>query len=294
MLSSEGLLAAGAGDTVQLWDLHRAMRMTQVRLAPMDGGFKFGGAHRNPDGTAYLFGLAARGRVLSAALSDGTVRLLDSETLETLQVLGGHARRGAPAFATAISPTSPLLASSDGQGAVLLYDLRQMGNGPLSETHSSSGAVHSLAFVPGAGGSELLVTGGADCAVRVHETRVALHLQSMVHMLSPVLCIAAAPDYAATTDTIATGNASHRGVPQFATGGGSGELISDASVTLWRLGESDEPHSSATEATSSAGQGRAGVKEKRQRLGPALEAGLEEGGGLEEPRECVLCENADN
>ena len=28
----------------------------------------------------------ARGRVLSAALSDGTVRLLDSETLQTLQV----------------------------------------------------------------------------------------------------------------------------------------------------------------------------------------------------------------
>ena len=39
------------------------------------------------------------------------------------QVLTEHARRGAPAFATAISPVSPLLASSDGRGAVRPYDL---------------------------------------------------------------------------------------------------------------------------------------------------------------------------
>ena len=32
----------------------------QVKLAPMAGGFKFGGDHRNPEGKAYLFGLAVR------------------------------------------------------------------------------------------------------------------------------------------------------------------------------------------------------------------------------------------
>ena len=90
VLSSEGLLAAGAGDTVQLWDLQRATKMCQVKLPALTGGVNFGGEHRNPDGAAYLFCLAARGRILSAALSDGTVRLLDSETLQTLQVLGEH------------------------------------------------------------------------------------------------------------------------------------------------------------------------------------------------------------
>ena len=199
-------------------------------------------------------------------------------------MLGEHARRGAPAFATAISPTAPLLASSDGQGAVLLWDLRQLGNGPLAETRSSSGAVQSLAFVSGgAGSSELLVTGGADCVVRVHETRVALVAEGMATMLSPVLCIAAAPEYAP---------GSNAALPQFATGGGSGELISDASVTLWRVGEPSEN----TSAINSAGRG--GVREKRQRLGSGSEAA-----GLEESRdgaakrgacvECVLCENAD-
>ena len=90
VLSSEGLLAAGAGDAVQLWDLQRATKMCQVKLPALTGGVNFGGEHRNPDGAAYLFCLAARGRILSAALSDGTVRLLDSETLQTLQVLGEH------------------------------------------------------------------------------------------------------------------------------------------------------------------------------------------------------------
>ena len=64
------------------------------------------------------------------------------------------------------------------------------------------------------------------------------------------------------------------------------------------------PRLFATEASSSAAAGRGGVQEKRQKLGGAIEAGLEEGGGLDEPRdgaakrgacvECVLCENADN
>ena len=126
--------------------------------------------------------------------------------------------------------------------------------------------------------------------------------------------MAAAPDYATAPKTHAQGAqgaAPSRGVPQFATGGGSGELISDASVTLWRVGlgvgepQPDEHHGSpATEASSSAAAGRGGVQEKRQKLGGAIEAGLEEGGGLDEPRdgaakrdacvECVLCENADN
>ena len=58
VLSSEGLLAAGAGDTVQLWDLQRATKMCQVKLPALTGGVNFGGEHRNPDGAAYLFCLS--------------------------------------------------------------------------------------------------------------------------------------------------------------------------------------------------------------------------------------------
>ena len=49
------------------------------------------------------------------------------------------------------------------------------------------GAVHSLAFLPGGfGSSELLATGGADCAIRLHETRTALGTVAMASVLSPV------------------------------------------------------------------------------------------------------------
>jgi len=164
VLSEEGLLAAGAGETVQLWDLNRATRTSLAAFTATESGVHFGGL-RNPDRKAFVFSIAARGRILSAALSDGSLRLLDSETLQELATL--CVSNEAPALATAISPTSPLLACSDRAGGVLLWDLRQLGRGPLGETESSGGgAVHSVRFVPG----ELLVTGGDDRRLCVHET----------------------------------------------------------------------------------------------------------------------------
>ena len=38
VLSNEGLLAVGAGDTVQLWDLNTATRSVQATLAAKQGG----------------------------------------------------------------------------------------------------------------------------------------------------------------------------------------------------------------------------------------------------------------
>jgi hypothetical protein len=49
-------------------------------------------------------------------------------------VLRGHASRGSPAFAVAISQSLPLLASSDRHGAVHLYDLRASSRGPFAQT----------------------------------------------------------------------------------------------------------------------------------------------------------------
>ena len=225
MLSDEGLLAAGTGSCVQLWDLPTATRKAQVALATADGGVTFGGAARNPESKAYIFGLAARGRVLSAALSDGTIRLMDSQTLQVLATLTEHARRGAPAFGAAISPTSPLLASSDQEGTVLLWDMRSLGQGPLAETSSQHGAVHSVAFVPaggvtGGGASELLVTGG-DRSLSLHRTRTAtLATAATASSFNPVLCVDAVPASPAT---------------RVASGGGAGSLISDATVSVWQV-----------------------------------------------------------
>ena len=223
ILSSDGLLAAGAGNTMQLWDLPKATMTTKVTLAPAAGGVVFGGEHRNPDAKSYVFGVEARGRILSVALSDGTVRLMDSETLQVLASLNEHARRGAAAFTTALSPKSPLLVSCDSQGTVLLWDLRSLGQGPLAETCSSRGAMHAAAFVPsGDGASQMLVTGGDDRRLRLHELSGARALETVgsVSVLSSVLCLDAAPDSSPT---------------RLASGGGSGGLLSDATVSLWRI-----------------------------------------------------------
>ena len=157
VLSEEGLLAAGAGETVQLWDLNRATRTSLAAFTATESGVHFGartlprqlrhfrdtsprqraestlarghfrdtsppalaarraasrasgspvcappcrtGGLRNPDRKAFVFSIAARGRILSAALSDGSLRLLDSETLQELATL--CVSNEAPSLATA-------------------------------------------------------------------------------------------------------------------------------------------------------------------------------------------------
>lgn len=161
MLSIDGLLAAGTGNEVQLWDLAHSTCVARTEFARSEKGCVFGGADRNPEGRAYLFDLVARGRALCAALSDGTIRLLDAQTLQPVGTLTEHSKRGAPVFGVAISPRSPLLATSDGDGTVLVWDLRQAQRGPLAET-SRDTAVHALSFVAGVGLSGEMLATGAD------------------------------------------------------------------------------------------------------------------------------------
>ena len=257
-LTSE-LLAVGAGDTAQLWDLNRGTRIAETKFATAENGFHHGGEARNPDARAYLFSLAARGRAFCAALSDGTVRLLDSQTLQHIGTLKEHAARDTAAFGVAISPTSPLLATSGQDGAVLLWDFRKIGNGPLAEWDDGhGGAVHSLAFVAGvsssgggggSGNGELLVSGGTERRLRIHETRTAsLKVEGTASVLDSVLCVKAAP--AASGGTAG---------PRVATAGGSGALISDAGISLWRVEEKAQLQAQAAAATSEE-------HAKRQRL----------------------------
>ena len=244
MLSREGLLAVGTGCQVQQWDLSRTTCIAQTTLDPVESGFVFGGRHRNPDSKAYVFNLAVRGRALCAALSDGTVRLLDSQTLQTIGILDAHVQNSAPVNDVAMSPTSPLLATADGRGMVCLWDLRKATGGPIAQVNHKS-AVHSLAFVrnsdrPDGTSKELLVTGTADKNICVHVPRGgSLSPECTVSTLDAVLCVRAA---------------SSETTPRVATAGGSGGLISNASVSIWRLerpGQADadsEPHGEATDS----------------------------------------------
>ena len=165
------------------------------------------------------------------------MRLLDSQTLQHIGTLKEHAARDTAAFGVAISPTSPLLATSGQDGAVLLWDFRKIGNGPLAEWDDGHvGAVHSLAFVAGvsssgggggSGNGELLVSGGTERRLRIHETRTAsLKVEGTASVLDSVLCVKAAP--AAGGGTAG---------PRVATAGGSGIGQAHAGISLWRVEE---------------------------------------------------------
>ena len=222
LAGGEGVLAVGAGNTVQLWDLDRAVCVKHVTIAAVKGGVIFGGPNRNPEGKAYLLGCATRGRAFCGAFSDGTVRLLDSQSLKEFGVLDQHARHGAPAFCVALSPNAPQLASADAQGNVLLWDLRQFGKAPLAAINHGGGAVQALEFASGVVASgELLLAGGADRMLRALDTSTALATVGSINVLSMMLCAKVAPAEATA--------------PVIATGGGSDALISDASISLWRL-----------------------------------------------------------
>jgi len=215
MLPRQGHAATGSGSSVQLWDLENCTAcVVESSLAASENSVVFGGFERNPQGKAYVFSLAAHHQSLCAALSDGTLRLLDSRTLHQHTVLEQHARLGSPAFGVAISTVSPLLASADSAGCVLLWDQRLLGRGAIAK-ENLPGAVHSLAFVHDAG-QELLVTGGVDGRLYVHQTRSSLRIEGSVGVGSPVLCVKTIP-----------------GTSTLASGGGAGGHCSDASIAIW-------------------------------------------------------------
>ena len=215
VLPDNDLLAAGVGNSVQQWDLERAARVTQRTFCSTENGVIYGGRERNPGCDAYLFDLATSSNLICTALSDGTVRVLDSQTLHPVATLTGHAERSSPAFGVAISQTTQLLASADSRGTVLLWDLRLLGRGPLAETNHQQ-AVHSIEFLPAACG-EKLITGGVDQWLHVHET-TKLATEGSTKISSPLLCLA--------VDDI---------TQRLATGGGAGGHSSDDSISLWCL-----------------------------------------------------------
>ena len=83
-----------------------------------------------------------------------------------------------------------------------------------------------------------MLASAADRTLCVHETRTAsLATESSVSVLSPMLCLKAAVDAPA---------------PRLATAGGSGGLISDAGIFLWRV-EPGEAWPSSREAVQPKG-----------------------------------------
>lgn len=222
---------------VTQWDLRHARRTAVTEFAADSDGVAFGGA-RNPDRQSFVFGVASRGRVLAAALSDGTCRLLDAQSLAPIHVLDDLARRGASCFACALSRTSAHLATASGDGAVLLYDLRALRRGPFVELSAAARgrAAHCVAFVsagvmgPALGATgELCVTGDDAGSLRIATTHNG-EVVSCASLRGPVLCCAVDPSNA-----------------RVACGGGSGGSALDNALAVY---SADAPPATASASLS--------------------------------------------
>lgn len=256
VLSKEFLVAVACLDTVQQWDLLTGQQTAHLQLESHGAGLTFGG-NRNPSGLAYVFGMASRGRVIAATLSDGTCRLIDAQTCKEHAVLEGHVLRGTSAVACALSPTSTLLATTGGDGAVLLWDLRSLRSRPLAEVCGHTQAVHGVCFADaGALGAaaiagELLVTGSSDGTVRVAEMHTVSGGQASciasMHLGGPVLCTAFNSSFA------------DPGTERIGVGVGSGRDATDNTLCFLSVVKQEEARAEA-EAKPAMAQAEAEAK----------------------------------
>ena len=102
------MLLVGASNTVQQWDIVQQRQTRSVTLDAVDGAAVFGG-DRNPDANAFVFGMAARGRMCAATLSDGTLRLVDAEECVEIAVIAAVRPSFPPRCPSSLA--SPCLAS---------------------------------------------------------------------------------------------------------------------------------------------------------------------------------------
>ena len=223
----------GASDTVQQWDLNAGVRTRCLKLEAAEGSERFGG-ERNPAGKTFVFSLASRGRLAGAALSDGTVRLIDSEECRGCSACLRHGT--APAMGVAFSPSSPELVTSGKDGSVLLWDMRAAGRGARLTLRGGEGAVHCCAFVPqqrrGEASRLLLLAGCADGTVRLWDANDG-SVECSLKLPNAVLCCAVSAP--AADAAVADAAGADAGGTLVAVGSGGGRFFTDDALRMWRV-----------------------------------------------------------
>jgi WD40 repeat protein len=150
---ADGTAVAVGGSSVQLWAPDGRALLAAHPLA--------GGTHA----TATAFSAAG---VVAAALSDGTVALLDGHTLAPLSQPFAVGGKSGAAAAVAFSRDGSLLATGAADGTIRLYDVSDPAHPVRLATAGSAGgadsAVSGLAF---AASGTLVAAAGADGTVRL-------------------------------------------------------------------------------------------------------------------------------
>jgi len=180
----------GGDGSVQLWDVaSRTLRATHALPASMVVN-------------ATTFSHAG---VIAVALSDGTVALLDGQTLKPVgapfSVVAGQ---GQQAESVAFSPDGHLLASGGDDGSVRLFDVSNPAHPrQVADTHASGNSVYTVTFAPN---GATLAAASLDDVVRLYQVSgnsLSLTGQPLGGMASYAIGLAFSPN----SKTLAVGSA---------------------------------------------------------------------------------------
>lgn len=184
------VLSSSADETIRLWDVgvaqcvgkyHCASPAWGVSFSPLLGDYYFASANQDKTATVYSTDRVAPLRMMTGHISDvncvawhpnavylctgsddKTARLWDIRTGGSVRLLTGSST---PLACAAISACGTLLAGGSDGGLIYIWDLA-MGK-QLAVLQGHKGPVHSVNFSKNS--SPALVSGGADCSLRVWE-----------------------------------------------------------------------------------------------------------------------------
>jgi WD40 repeat protein/transcriptional regulator with XRE-family HTH domain len=187
--SPDGKTLAVGGSSVQLWDT-----AARTLLA----------AHALPSGVTVTATSFGRGGVIAAALSDGTVALLNGQTLKPLGAPFPAISGAGEAESVAFSPDGHLVATGADDGSVRLFDVSDPARPrPVADARDAGTPVYTVAFAPD---GTAVAAASVDNFVRlwrVSGDRLALAGRPLGGMASYAIGLAFSPN----SKTLAVGSA---------------------------------------------------------------------------------------